>query len=261
MILFDRRPNSIARITPLLNLLSRYFRAEVQGLERIPAGAALLVGNHSGGMGSPDFVFAARFFAHFGASEPLYALGHDMITRAPLLGRFLRRFGVVRASPENALRILRNGGKVLVYPGGNLDSLRPWKDRKRIQLGGRTGFIKIALEADVPIIPVITAGSHETFFVAAQGRRLAKWLRLRRWVRLHSFPVIFCLPWGLVLGPLFLVPYWPLPAKVTVQVGSPIRFGNQRGGENYQREYQQVLGIMQAMLDDLYARRRFPVLG
>ncbi len=261
MVLSARRPESIARIMPLLNVLSRYFRAEVKGLERIPAGAALLVGNHSGGMGSPDFVFAARFFTHFGPSQPLYALGHDMITRTPLLGRFLRRFGVVPATPENALRILRKGGKVLVYPGGDLDSLRPFRDRKLVRLGGRTGFIRIALEAGVPIVPVVTAGSHETFFVAAQGVRLAKWLRMERLLRLHTFPVIFCLPWGLILGPLSLIPYWPLPAKVTVQVGDPIRFDNRPRGENFQREYRQVLAIMQSMLDDLYARRRFPVLG
>ena len=261
MFFKDRRPDSIRRILPILRVLSLYFRAEVNGLEKIPPGAALLVGNHSGGMGSPDFVFAAGYFSRFGASEPFFALGHDVLTRAPLLGGFLRRFGLVRATPENALQILRNGGKVLVYPGGDLDSLRPSRDRKKIIFGERTGFIKVALEAGVPIVPVVTAGSHETFYVATQGLRLAKWLNLDRLLRMHSFPVILCLPWVLVVGPLALIPYLPLPAKVTVQAGDPILLDKADVSEDFRREYRQVHSAMQSMLDRLYSQRRLPVLG
>ena len=240
MPFMDRRPKSIGRILPILRMLSLYFRAEVNGLERIPAGPALLVGNHSGGMGSPDFVFVERFFPRFGASAPLFVLGHRLFTNAPLLGRFLRRFGIVFATARNAARILRDGGKVLIYPGADLDSLRPSSDRKKIHLGGRTGFIRVALDAGVPIVPVVTAGSHETFFVAVQGIRLAKLLRLERLFRIHTFPVIFCLPWILVVGPFSLIPYWPLPAKVTVQVGDPILLDEANISEDFQEEYRRV---------------------
>ena len=260
MLQSGRRPESISKALPVLRVLSHYFRAEVRGLDKIPSGPALLVGNHSGGMGSPDFVFTVSFLSRFGVSAPLFILGHRLFTNAPLLGRFLRRFGIVAATARNATRILRDGGKVLIYPGADLDSLRPFKDRKKIKFGGQTGFIRIALLAGVPIVPIVTAGSHETFFVAAQGIRVAEWLKLDRLLGLRTFPIVFCLPWILTVGPLSLVPYWPLPAKVTVQVGEPISIGEEEGGD-LEAACWRVHGAMQAMLDALYARRRFHVLG
>src|SRR5215210_7680606 len=64
---FDARdPEHIRRTLPALRAMNElYFRAEVEGLDRIPArGPVLLVGNHSGGTLIADsFVFAEAFYA------------------------------------------------------------------------------------------------------------------------------------------------------------------------------------------------------
>ena len=123
-------------------LIKRYFRAEVRGMDAMPAaGGALVVSNHSGGMMTPDvLVFAPEFYDRFGYDRPLYTLGHYGIFIGPLSG-WLRRAGVIEASRENAAKALRSGAVVLVFPGGDYDSYRSdilgeqdrlrWADRIR----------------------------------------------------------------------------------------------------------------------------------
>ena len=89
-------------------VIKRYFRAEVHGLDAIPpAGGALLVSNHSGGMFTPDvLVFAPAFYNKFGFDRPVYTLAHYGIFVGPL-AEWLRRVGVIEASRENAAKALR----------------------------------------------------------------------------------------------------------------------------------------------------------
>jgi 1-acyl-sn-glycerol-3-phosphate acyltransferase len=153
---------------------------------------------------------------------------------------------------------------VLVYPGGDEDVFRPWSERNRIRLAGRTGFIRLALQERVPVQPVVSIGGHETVFVASDGRRLARTLGLERF-RLKALPLLLGPPWGISPGDFLL--HLPLPAKITVQVGEPIdfhaRFGNldARDPEVLWACYHYVELRMQAILDTLAAERRFPVLG
>src|SRR5689334_17164243 len=82
-------PGYIRRVLPLWRaVFSSYFRAEVRGLDNIPAdGPALLVGNHSGGTYIADtFVFAAEFYAHFGPERRFHQLAHDIAARLPATG-------------------------------------------------------------------------------------------------------------------------------------------------------------------------------
>lgn len=63
---------------------------------------------------------------------------------------------------------------------GDPEAFRPWRDRGRIDFGGRKGFVALALEHRVPVIPVTAAGSHETTFVLARGDRLAASMGLEK---------------------------------------------------------------------------------
>src|SRR4030095_13022308 len=144
-------------------LASIWFRGEVRGMERIPEDRpVLLVGNHSGGTITPDTViFTLAFNAYFGVERPFYQLAHNLVLTSPI-GPFLRRFGTVAASHENARKALDAGAAVLVYPGGDWERHRPTWGANGIYFAARRGFVKLALDADVPIVPLVSVGGQET---------------------------------------------------------------------------------------------------
>lgn len=226
----QRDPERVGRFFELLEpLLERWFRPRVHGLERIPQGPALYVGNHNGGLCSADtFVLGAKVLRAHGISAMPYGLGHEVAISIPGIKQLLVPLGAVRASHENAHRLFARGDKVLVYPGGDLDSMRSYADRNRIVFGPRRGYIRLALRAGVPIVPIVAAGAHETFLVLHDGRFLARALRLDRLFRLEVFPVTLSVPWGLVVG--ITPPYFPMPTRIFLEVMEPVHF--ERTGED-----------------------------
>src|SRR5213079_3528375 len=143
----ERDPDYIRETLPGMWLLaSFYFRAEVRGLHNIPAeGPVLLVGNHSGGNVTPDTtVFTLAFNTYFGVERRFYQLAHNLVLAMPGLG-YLRKYGTVAASPENADKALSSGAALLVYPGGDYEVHRPSWESGKVDFGGRKGFIRLAL--------------------------------------------------------------------------------------------------------------------
>jgi 1-acyl-sn-glycerol-3-phosphate acyltransferase len=243
-------------IAPVVN---RWFRAEVRGLDNIPPrGGAMVVSNHSGGMMTPDvLIFASSFYDAFGYQRPLYTLAHYGVFLGPLDG-LLRRAGVIEASRDNAARALHDGAVVLVFPGGDFDSYRPTLRENVIDFNGRTGYIRTAMEADVPIVPAVSIGGQETQFFLTRGHWLAKTLGLTR-ARMDILPISIGVPFGLsVIFP----PNLPLPAKIVTEVLEPIdvaaRFGEQPDVTEVDAH---VRAVMQTALTRLARQRRFPVLG
>jgi 1-acyl-sn-glycerol-3-phosphate acyltransferase len=258
----ERDPDYIRETLPRLWLLSSlYFRGEVRGLGNIPeTGPVLLVGNHSGGNLTPDTtVFTLAFSTYFGVERAFHQLAHNLVMSWPGLG-FLRKYGTVAASHENARRALRAGAAVLVYPGGDYEVHRPSWERNRVDFGGRRGFIRLALEEDVPIVPVVAIGGQETALFLSRGEHLAALLGLDRLFRLKVLPVSLALPWVVNVGDLF--GHLPLPAKITVEALPAIHLREEFGPEpDVDEVYSHVLRTMQETLDALAAERRFPVLG
>src|ERR687884_491286 len=185
---FDARdPDYIRATLPALRSLSDvYFRAEVSGLDRIPAsGPVLLVGNHSGGtMIADTFVFAQAFYDHFGPNRIFHQLAHDLVFKVPGLRTLVQRYGTVPASPDNMRRALDRDAALLVYPGGDVESFRPSWESSEVTFDGRTGFVRLALEHGVPIVPIVALGGQETALFLGRGRFVAKALRLDRVARL-----------------------------------------------------------------------------
>src|SRR5919108_3483782 len=172
----ERDPDYIREALPGMWLLSSlWFRGEVRGLGNIPEeGAVLLVGNHSGGNLTPDTtVFTLAFNTYFGVERAFYQLAHNLVLSMPGLS-FLRKFGTVAASPSNAEKALSSGAALLVYPGGDHEVHRPSWERNKVNFDGRKGFIRLALEQDVPIVPVVSVGGQETAFFLTRGRGLAR---------------------------------------------------------------------------------------
>lgn len=115
------------------------------------------------------------------------------------------------AAPDAIATALAEGRDVALWPGGEVDLLRPWTERDRANLAGRTGFVKMAIRAGVPIVPIATVGGADAMPVLIRGDRLSKALQLDRLLRLKVFPLAISLPWGIAPAAL---PQLPLPAKI-----------------------------------------------
>jgi 1-acyl-sn-glycerol-3-phosphate acyltransferase len=261
----QRDPELVRLLNDLMRSLGRhYFRLQVRGVDNVPAeGPVLLVGNHNGGFFPTDGFFTSLAIGdRYGPSRAVYALAHDFLFHDPLLRQYALRVGALRAGHESARRAFAQGGIVLVYPGSDLEVFRPWRDRGRIILGGRKGFLRLALGAQVPIVPVVSVGTHEQMVVLTRGDGLARLLHMHRWARTTVCPIVLALPWGITSG---FVPYLPLPAQTTVAFGAPLTWPElspdaARDPDALERCYGEVEAAMQTMLDGLMARRR-PFLG
>jgi 1-acyl-sn-glycerol-3-phosphate acyltransferase len=258
----ERDPDYIRETLPgLWMLASYYFRADVRGLDRIPAeGPVLLVGNHSGGNLTPDtHVFTLAFSTYFGVERRFFQLAHNLVLSMPGLG-MLRKYGTVAASPENAQKALDTGAALLVYPGGDYEVHRPTWDSAKVDFGGRKGFIRLALAKNVPLVPIVSIGGQETALFLSRGERLAKLLMLDRLLRLKVLPISLAIPWGLNVGDM--LGHFPLPAKITVQVLDPIDLREELGPDpDLDEAYDEIMDRMQTALTALAEERRLPVIG
>jgi 1-acyl-sn-glycerol-3-phosphate acyltransferase len=258
-----RDPEYIRRTLPALRTMShRYFRADVTGLDNVPAeGPVLLVGNHSGGTVIVDtFVFAHAFYDRFGPDRLFHQLAHDLVFKVPGLRALVAPFGTVPASPKNMRAALARGAALLVYPGGDHETYRPSWESADIDFAGRTGFADLALELDVPIVPVVSIGGQETALFLGQGERVARLLQLHRLLRMDVAPVQIGPPWGVTV--LDLPGRLPLPAKITIDVLPAIDLKAELGPDaDADAAYELVTGRMQEALDRLSDERTLPLIG
>jgi 1-acyl-sn-glycerol-3-phosphate acyltransferase len=256
----QRDPERIDLVYRALHgVLERWFHAEVRGIDRLPPGAALIVGNHNALIMTPEsFLFGFAVYRERGIDDVPYGLGHEKAIGWPVINQILVPMGAVRASHENAAALFARGRKVLVFPGSEFDAFRSWRDRDRIRFGGRLGYIRLALASGVPIVPMVAAGAQETLIVLTDGQRIARALRADRWLRVKAWPISLALPWGLMLAP---GPFLPWPSRILIEVLPPIRFD--RSGPEAVADAAYVArcaatveGAMQEALTRLAAERR-----
>jgi len=263
-LLTQRDPNLVRRIYPWLSwMVDYYYRCEFEGVEHLHDGPNLTISTHNGGIYTPDaYALAVAFWRRFGLEAPGYGLMHKAAFRVPLLGPFLARLGAVPASRQSAQIVLESGFPCVVCPGGDVDSLKPFHRRHRITFGERKGFISTAIRHQVPIVPVVSVGAHETMWVLNDGRRLARAVPLARLLRIKTIPFALSFPLGLTPAGLFSI---PLPSKVVLRVLPRIELAEPASRaddpDTVQRCLDHVTSTMQRSLDDLASRRRWPVLG
>lgn len=257
----NRDPDFMREVLPATWLfVTAWFRPDIRGLSNIPGeGPVLIVGNHTGGASSPEVhISQLAISTYFGVERAHYQLAHRMVLNSPV-GWLLRRFGTIEADPDNAAKALDAGAIVTVFPGGDHEVYRPSWESARIDMGGRQGFVRLAMEKDVQIVPMVTLGGQETALFLSRGEGLARLLRLDTSMRLKSLPVMLSLPFGLQIGPL---PHVPLPAKVSMRFLEPIdvreRFGEDADVDEV---YEEIIASMQETLSALQRERRLPVLG
>jgi 1-acyl-sn-glycerol-3-phosphate acyltransferase len=260
--LAERDPRFIRETLPAYSGLAQlYFRPKLRGLEQIPAeGPVLLVGNHSGGTLIADtFAFAYGFYSHFGPDRLFHQLAHDLVFRVPGLA-VLRKYGTIPANHKNATAALGKGAALLVYPGGDHETYRPSWHSGEIDFGHRSGFVRLALATDVPIVPVVAIGGQETAFFLTRGERLSHLLALDRLLRLKVVPIQIAPPFGVTV--LDLPGRIPLPSQITIQVLPRIDLRRRFGPDpDEEAVYHAVTAMMQEALDELSAERDLPVIG
>ena len=239
---FDRwglHPETLRKFAPLLYLLyKKYFRVEATGLENIPDGRVLYIGNH-GGQIPLDAMMAG--LALFLESEPpriSRAMVERWVPTVPFVSSLFTRIGAMIGDPNNCRDLLMHDQSVMVFPEGVRGSGKLFKDRYQLQRFG-TGFMRLALETNTPIIPVAIIGTEETYPSVMNLKNVAKLIGA------PYFPVT---PFFPLLGPLGLL---PLPTKVTVRFGKPIYFeGKENESEDLIREkVQKVKDALQAEID------------
>ncbi|HEX6363061.1 MAG TPA: 1-acyl-sn-glycerol-3-phosphate acyltransferase, partial [Albitalea sp.] len=191
-----RDPDYVRDYLPLLEVAHRYwFRVSARGFERAPVGEPyLMVGNHNGGMNAPDTAMTLHaWYTTQGAEAPVHALIHPGVFTIPYLNVHATKLGGVAATARMALKVLESGVPLLIYPGAGDDAYKPWADRNRILFFGRDAFVKLALHLDLPVVPIVSAGAHETLVVLDDGRARARELGLDRH-GVERLPLTFSLP-------------------------------------------------------------------
>jgi 1-acyl-sn-glycerol-3-phosphate acyltransferase len=229
----------------------RWFRAEWTGLENIPAeGGALLVANHAAAIPSDAPVIMHGIEEELG--RPVYGLADSMFKGAPVVGTLWSRMGGVVAHPDNAYRLLKEEGQlVLVFPEGGKGPAKTYRDRYQLRRFGRGGFVEIAMRAGVPIVPIAVVGAEESM------PTLVTIPQLSRVLRTPYFPVTAN---QVLLGPLLgLVAYFP--AKFKLQVLEPVRYDVEPDQPRYSKslvmeEAEAVRQRIQGALYDMLRRRR-----
>jgi 1-acyl-sn-glycerol-3-phosphate acyltransferase len=269
------------KVEPFLKGLYRYyFRCEIQGWENVPQGKALFVGNHNGLLTFEVLMVFYAWWKRFGTSRKALGLAHSVALNNPFFRWIIPRLGAIPADPDIALEALDRDYSLLVYPGGEKEAFRPFHERKKMDFFQRKGFIRLALKANVPIVPLVSIGAHESYFILHRGEELAERLGLKSKFRLHGLPITFrsifffwCVTTGMVtFFPLLFAPaaffsiFVPMPAKMDFKILPPIDVNamvdpSLSEQENLQKIYDAILGTMQAVLTEEYAKRRLPLIG
>jgi 1-acyl-sn-glycerol-3-phosphate acyltransferase/nitroimidazol reductase NimA-like FMN-containing flavoprotein (pyridoxamine 5'-phosphate oxidase superfamily) len=179
-----------------------WFRVRCEGLEHLPSdGPALLVANHAGAV--PVDGALVMHAIERETKRPVYALHHHGLRAVPFVGTALARNGGVVAHPHNAVRLLQQGQRVLVFPEGTKGTTKPYRHRYRLARFGRGGFVETAMRAGAPIVPIVIVGTEETM------------------------PTLFRIPMGsepglpvtlnsMLFGPLGAIVHFP--ASITIRV-------------------------------------------
>ena len=244
-------------------VMDYWFRMEIEGWERLPKAPSLLIGIHSGA----PFVWDAwtvgfQWWRRFGDERILHGTAHDALMAAPLIGAYFRKMGVLPAAPDSIAAALAAGRDVALWPGGEVDSLRPWVQRDEAVLAGRKGFIRMAIRSGVPIVPISTVGGPDSMPVLFKGRGLAKALQLDKVARLKVLPFSIQAPWGIAPA---MLPEIPLPAKIRTAFQEPIELDKdpeRAEDQDYvDQMYDEVQASIQRGMNALARRRRFPLFG
>ncbi|CAM2917529.1 1-acyl-sn-glycerol-3-phosphate acyltransferase [Skermania piniformis] len=217
-----------------VDFVRRYNRLDIDGTAD-PAieGPVLFVANHGfGGLFDLNILAIFAALTELGVEQDVVMLTHQSAWTLKV-GKYIEPLGARPASRESAEAAFAAGAHVLVLPGGDLDAFKTWSDRNKIVFGGRRGFVRLALDAGVPIVPIVTAGGGESVISLSSGARLARVLGLDKSFRLKAMPITLSFPLGLSVGGAGMLPYVPLPTKLSTSVLPPMTARDEESAEAF----------------------------
>jgi 1-acyl-sn-glycerol-3-phosphate acyltransferase len=213
-----------------------YFRVETHDIAHVPAGRLLLIANHAGQFAYDGAMLAIAMLLEAEPPRICRGMGEYFLWKVPWMGLLAARMGTAVGTPENCVSMLREGECVMAFPEGARGANKPFHKRYQLQRFG-TGFMRLALETDTPIVPVGIVGSEE------QQPGLANLEGFGHALGLPSFPITISTPWLGLLGPPLA-----LPVKYHIYFGQPLHFEGDPHDEDAVVE-EQVAVVKQAMAD------------
>jgi 1-acyl-sn-glycerol-3-phosphate acyltransferase len=232
---------TIAALAPLVWLYRKYFRVRTTGLEKVPVeGRVLLVANHSGQLPFDAAMLGVSLLVDKDPPRVARALVEKWVPRLPFVSTFYARLGQVVGTPENCRRLLAAGEALMVFPEGVRGLNKPFRERYQLKEFG-SGFLRLALETDCPIVPVGIVGAEE------QSPSITNLPTLARLLGMPALP----------LTPTGLVPI-PLPTRYHILFGDPLTFDGSPDDEDavLEAKVERVRGAVQALLDQGLRERK-----
>ncbi|HEX2569064.1 MAG TPA: 1-acyl-sn-glycerol-3-phosphate acyltransferase [Polyangia bacterium] len=260
--------DAVRRLAQLAAPLDRYFRFQHRGWEHVPDGSCLFVVNHSIGAIPEILLLLRAWYQRFG-ERPARGLAHQVLWQGPAKWARIEKIGAALAHPEVARRSLARGEALVVFPGGDAETCRPFTDRYKVNLGNRIGFAKLARQTRTPIVPAVLCGSHATYIMLPGAEHFARWSRVGRFFGLKAFPLtagcvgvlsaalttLLFPPAFPLFGAAWLQSILPLPARIEMEVLPPI---HPRPDETDEELAERVRAAMQEAMDRLAAQRKTP---
>ena len=215
-----------------------YFRVETHGIENLPSGRLLVIGNHAGQVAIDAAMIGTATLLEAEPPRILRGMGEYWLPTVPFISTAMTRTGSVVGTPKNCVDLLNREEAVIAFPEGVRGMNKLYTQRYKLQRFG-DGFMRLALATNSPIVPVAVIGSEE------QAPGIANLRSLGRVLGMPAFPITLTWPW---LGPLGLL---PLPVKYRIYFGKPLRFSGDADEEDatIRTRVDQVKHTIQMMLE------------
>ncbi|MBX7148785.1 acyltransferase family protein [bacterium] len=220
-----------------LAMVEKYFRYTMVGFNNFPPKKGFMIVANHGFMPFDMALLIRQIYLKTGRRVRM--LMHSRTWRLPVLREVFLNMGAVDATPENAVRLLKRGEIVAVFPGGEREGLRSSAHKYKLLWEGRTGFAKTAIAAGVPVVPCMSVGIDDIFYILDQPMKISKKL-------FHRY---LPFPFFVGLGGL------PFPRKITTHIGVPIQ--PPKSSKMVTRFHQQVWASSQKMLQEGVKKRRW----
>jgi len=232
-------------LLPALALYRYWFRVETHGIEHVPPGRVLLVANHAGQLPFDAAMISVAMLLEAEPPRIVRGMAEYWVSELPFVSIFAARGGAASGTPDTCREMLEAGEAVVVFPEGVRGMNKLYRDRYQLMRFG-TGFLRLALEAQAPIVPVAVIGSEE------QNPGLANLGGLGRVLGMPAFPITATFP---LLGPLGIL---PLPVKYHLWFGEPIQFQGSPSEEDavVEEKVEQVKSAITALFRRGLAERR-----
>jgi 1-acyl-sn-glycerol-3-phosphate acyltransferase len=228
-------------------LMYRYWlRVETEGIENVPRGRVLLIGNHAGNTFAYDgAMLALSLYLEGKPPRIVRGMAEFYLPTIPWFNILMQRMGSVVGTPENCTQLLEREEAIMVFPEGERGFVKPWRKRYQLQRFG-LGFLRLALETDTPIVPVGIVGGEEQ----SPGIANVRWLG--KLVGSPAFPITPTFPWFGLLG------FLPLPVKFRIHFGEPLRFEGDPSEEDAQiaPKVERVKTAIRGLIREGRAKRR-----